>query len=156
MKTSAIGLVILCAAAFCTAQDPSTVASITVEQPSKSYRLDEMIWLNVTVTNLSKATILFEESHRGQWEAEVYDPNDPSGKDLALPNKQKHAFRGEPETRVIQWPVEAGSSITTRVLLGKLSDTVSKPGTYKVILDKREFVNNVVIRSSPVIVQIAP
>ena len=151
-----VNLFLLCAITFCTAQGPPKIASITVEQPKQPAHVGDTVRLKVTVTNISKGEIRIEESLRGAWEAEVYDPLDPTGKDLALPFKQKNTYRGDPETMVVQSSIPVGSSATDYVLYHISPEVYSHTGTYKVILTKREWINNVIIRSNPVNIGITP
>jgi hypothetical protein len=156
MRSISVSLLLICSFALCIAQDSSGIASITIAQPKQPVYVNDTVWLIVSITNVSKKDIMIEESHRGAWELEAYDPSDPSGRDLALPLRKENADRGDIDLMVSRTIISPGESVQSRVPVTILSEIFSHPGTYRIVLDKHEWVNNVVIRSNPATIVVAP
>jgi hypothetical protein len=155
-RSITVSILLVCSVAFCVSQDPSKIASITVEQPKQSAHVGDTVRLKATVANLSKGEIILEGPAGGAWETEVYDLLDPTGKDLALPSKQRDVHGGDPGRVALKSSIPVGGNVTDYVLLGISPEIFSHQGTYRLILDKREWANNVVIRSNPVNIIVIP
>lgn len=152
---------LVCAAVFsCVypgiAQGASNIATLTIRVPQESYPLGADIVLESTIKNISKGNICFEESPQGYFDAELYDLQDKSGTDLALPLMQKKHKPVHIRTMGFYFPpISSGGSVNESVRFGEPSTLLSHPGSYKVIISRQGQVNNVNVVADPVIIEIA-
>jgi hypothetical protein len=135
------------------AQSAAQVATLTVEAPQKSFHIGEdVVILRATIKNVSKSDICFEFSPQGWFDAELYDSQDKSGTDLV------RAWRQEKHKSIVGEdgscdPINPGQSVTSDVIFDAMSQLVSHPGLYKLVVSRREVMNNVVIKANPVTIE---
>jgi hypothetical protein len=85
---------------------------------------------------------------------EWFDTSDPSGRDLALPSRQR-ADRDMNTTSLSDYfTIHSKETAKDRVLFTVTSELAPHHGRYKVIVERRECMNDVVVCSNPILIEI--
>jgi hypothetical protein len=137
------------------AQSQSPVARFSIVQPAKSFHVGDLVRLEMTIKNVSGGDVVFRGGPpRGEYMLEWFDTSDPSGKDLALPSRQ----RADRDINIISasdyFTIHSGETAKDTVVFTVTSELAPHPGRYRVIVQRREWVNNVVVRSNPLLIEI--